>query len=216
MNAKSASQAFVDGAAIVQQQDLADTVARLLENCAGLTGATAIGLLVRNERSELELLSPTSHQAAELDLYQLQHETGPCVDAARDGIARSAYIDDIPARWGKVGAAIHRAYPFAESAPRDAVSSYACPPVVAGEERIHLLVAGEHGAGDRVEGLEDLGGLPGDLSDLLRYERVGRDVATAVIAEVEGVGDVDDDLGVQRCAVLLNHRDGTLPRNPRG
>jgi hypothetical protein len=41
-------------------------------------------------------------------------------------------------------------------------------------------------------------------------------VATAVIAEVEGVGDVDDDLGVQRCAVLLNHRDGTLPRNPRG
>jgi transcriptional regulator with GAF, ATPase, and Fis domain len=108
MTAATASQAFVDAAAaMVQQEDVTDTLNRLLADCAKFSAADAVGLLVRNAEDRLELLSATSHQAAELELYQLQHDTGPCVDAAREGVALSATADvEITERWGRVGEAI--------------------------------------------------------------------------------------------------------------
>jgi hypothetical protein len=49
----------------------------------------------------------TSHQVAELELYQIQQATGPCIDAIRAGSALSHYgADEIEARWPRVGAAI--------------------------------------------------------------------------------------------------------------
>lgn len=108
MTATTASQAFIDAAAaIVQQDDVADILARLLGDCTGLTNAGAIGLLVKDAHGRLELLSATSHQAVELELYELQHDTGPCVDAARDRAPLSVRSpDEVIARWGKVGEAI--------------------------------------------------------------------------------------------------------------
>jgi transcriptional regulator with GAF, ATPase, and Fis domain len=108
MTAATASQAFVDAAAaMVQQEDVTDTLNRLLADCAKFSAADAVGLLVRNAEDRLELLSATSHQAAELELYQLQHDTGPCVDSAREGVALSATADvEITERWGRVGEAI--------------------------------------------------------------------------------------------------------------
>jgi transcriptional regulator with GAF, ATPase, and Fis domain len=108
MTATTASQAFVDAAAaMVQQDDVADTLVRLLENCADLTSAAAIGLLVKDSHGHLEVLSATSHVAAELELYQLQHDTGPCVEVAVGGDVVSVRSDrDITARWDKVGEAI--------------------------------------------------------------------------------------------------------------
>jgi transcriptional regulator with GAF, ATPase, and Fis domain len=111
MSATTASQAFVDAAAaMVQQADIADTLARLLDDCAKLTTATAIGLLVKNGDGDLELLAATSHRATELELYQLQQNHGPCLDAARHGAALSAHSGDaIADRWGRVGEAIVKA-----------------------------------------------------------------------------------------------------------
>ncbi|MFI5693883.1 GAF and ANTAR domain-containing protein [Kribbella sp. NPDC051586] len=108
MTATTASQAFVDAAAaIVQQDDVADILVRLLNDCAGLTGAGAIGLLVKDGHGRLEILSATSHQAVELELYELQHDAGPCVDAARDGSQFSVRSPgEVAARWGEVGEAI--------------------------------------------------------------------------------------------------------------
>jgi transcriptional regulator with GAF, ATPase, and Fis domain len=108
MTATTASQAFVDAAAaMVQQDDVADTLVRLLENCADLTSAAAIGLLVKDSHGRLEVLSATSHLAAELELYQLQHDTGPCVEVAVTGAVVSVRSDsDITTRWDKVGEAI--------------------------------------------------------------------------------------------------------------
>jgi transcriptional regulator with GAF, ATPase, and Fis domain len=107
MTATSASQAFVNAtAAMVQNRDVIDTLATLLADCARFTTADAIGLLVKNSDGELELLSATSHVATELELYQLQHDAGPCVDAARDGVVVSEQTDEaITQRWGKVGEA---------------------------------------------------------------------------------------------------------------
>jgi GAF domain-containing protein len=108
MTAASASQALVDAAAaMVGQRDVAGTLSRLLDDCAKFTAADAIGVLVKDDQGQLEVLSSTSHQAAELELYQLQQETGPCIDASRDGMALSVRsADEIISRWGKVGEAI--------------------------------------------------------------------------------------------------------------
>jgi transcriptional regulator with GAF, ATPase, and Fis domain len=108
MTATTASQAFVDAAAaMVQQEDVADTLVRLLENCADLTSAAAIGLLVKDSHGRLEVLSATSHLAVELELYQLQNDTGPCVEVAVTGAVVSVRSDsDITTRWDQVGEAI--------------------------------------------------------------------------------------------------------------
>jgi transcriptional regulator with GAF, ATPase, and Fis domain len=108
MTATTASQAFIDAAAaMVQQDDVADILVRLLSDCAGVTGAGAIGLLVKDDHGRLDVLSATSHQAVELELYELQHDTGPCVDAARDGAPVSVRSPgEVIARWGTVGEAI--------------------------------------------------------------------------------------------------------------
>lgn len=108
MTATTASQAFVDAAAaMVQQDDVADTLARLLESCADLTSAAAIGLLVKDSHGRLEVLSATSHLATELELYQLQHDTGPCVEVAVTGAVVSVRSDsEITGRWDNVGEAI--------------------------------------------------------------------------------------------------------------
>jgi transcriptional regulator with GAF, ATPase, and Fis domain len=108
MTASTASQAFVDATtAMVNQQDVTGTLARLLADCAKFTAADAIGILVKNGNAHLELLSATSHRATELELYQLQQDAGPCIDAARGGSASSTSTDaDIISRWGKVGEAI--------------------------------------------------------------------------------------------------------------
>jgi GAF domain-containing protein len=108
MTASTASQALVDAAAaMVSRTDVADTLARLLADCARFTAADAIGVLVHDDDGGLEILSATSHHAAELELYQLQHDAGPCVDAARDGEPLSSDSDaDITDRWGEVGEAI--------------------------------------------------------------------------------------------------------------
>jgi transcriptional regulator with GAF, ATPase, and Fis domain len=108
MTATTASQAFVDAAAaMVQQHDVADTLARILENCADLTAAAAIGLLVKDSHGRLEVLSATSHLATELELYQLQHDTGPCVEVAVTGAVLTVRSDsEITGRWDNVGEAI--------------------------------------------------------------------------------------------------------------
>jgi transcriptional regulator with GAF, ATPase, and Fis domain len=108
MTVVSATQAFADAAAaMVQQQDVTGTLSRLLTDYTELTDAAAAGLLVKDERGELELLSASSHQATELELYQLQHDTGPCVDAATSESALAAYSDqDLTERWHQVGEAI--------------------------------------------------------------------------------------------------------------
>ena len=54
----------------------------------------------------LEMLSATSHRAEELELLQIQHERGPCVDAARYATVVTATGEEMATRWGPIGDAI--------------------------------------------------------------------------------------------------------------
>jgi hypothetical protein len=121
MTPLTAAQALADAtAALVQDNDVADVLARLLRDCAEVLSAEAVGLLVLTGDGDLELLSSTSHRLDELELYQIQQDSGPYVEAIRTGATTSCVgIDLIAQRWPEVGAAIvaagyqgARAYPL--------------------------------------------------------------------------------------------------------
>ena len=86
MTARTSAQALADVAsALVADHEITGLLARLVQDCAELLPADAAAILVRTADGEFELLSATSHRAAELELYQAQHAAGPCVDTVRTG-----------------------------------------------------------------------------------------------------------------------------------
>jgi hypothetical protein len=90
--------------ALVREHETADVLSELVLECAASLPADAAALLVTNGRGSLELLSATSHRASELEVYQAQHRSGPCVDVLRHGDRVVAVgADDIITRWPDVG-----------------------------------------------------------------------------------------------------------------
>ncbi len=90
MTTRTAGDAFAAAtAALVTQTDTAGILANVLADTAEVLQADSVGLLVYTpRRSQLELLSSTSHVAAELELYQLQHDTGPCLEVLQSNQRR--------------------------------------------------------------------------------------------------------------------------------
>src|SRR4051794_27183630 len=83
---------------LVRDHESTDLFSDLVRECATLLGADAVALLVDDGHGRLELLSATSHRATELELYQAQQGSGPCVDASRRGEEVSAVgADEITA-----------------------------------------------------------------------------------------------------------------------
>jgi transcriptional regulator with GAF, ATPase, and Fis domain len=212
MTAATASQAFVDAAAaMVQQDDVADTLTRLLADCAKFTAADAIGLLVKHEDGSLEILSATSHQAAELELYQLQQNSGPCVDVAHDGSALSVAVDtEFIERWGQVGEAIIAAgFHAVHAVPLrwhgrliGAMNAFHAVPETADGEAQQLTQAFADIAAVVIIQSAEL--TPGQLDERIRTALAGRTVieqAKGVLAQLSSVDMAGAyDLLVQRAA----------------
>ena len=112
MTTRTAGDAFAAAtAALVTQTDTAGILANVLADTAEVLQAHSVGLLVYTpRRSQLELLSSTSHVAAELELYQLQHDTGPCLEVLQSNQAVVVSLQSgLRDRWPPVGAAIAEA-----------------------------------------------------------------------------------------------------------
>jgi len=62
--------------ALVRDHETTDPLADLVRECATLLPAAAVVPLVDDGSGRLELLSATSHGAAELELYQAHENTG--------------------------------------------------------------------------------------------------------------------------------------------
>lgn len=103
-----ATEAFARAlASLVRESDVADVLAELLDDARAVLGASAAGLLVRSEIDGLEVLTATSHRAVEIELFQAQRRTGPCVDAIETSDQVHANgAATITARWPDVGPAI--------------------------------------------------------------------------------------------------------------
>jgi hypothetical protein len=107
-------------ASLLGDQDVIGMTSSLLSGCVRATGGAAAGLVVsRPDDQHLELLASTSHRVQELELYQLQVDEGPCVDAVKT-LAPVTVIgpQQIAIRWPAVAEAFERAgYVAVHAAP---------------------------------------------------------------------------------------------------
>lgn len=107
MRPQTSAQAIGEMASLlVQDHDVTDLLARLLSDCVQFLPVRAAGLLVKDPGVGAELLSATSHEATELELYQVLHNTGPCIDAMATLTPTFAVgLDAVRALWPAVGSA---------------------------------------------------------------------------------------------------------------
>ncbi|MRJ77416.1 ANTAR domain-containing protein [Aeromicrobium sp. SMF47] len=93
--------------ALRERQDVAGFLADLIEVCQRALAVEATGIMVLSRGGRLQLLAASSHQSAELELYQSQVDEGPCVDAAEGDV--SIIVADeatLRERWPHFGPAM--------------------------------------------------------------------------------------------------------------
>jgi ANTAR domain len=87
-------------AALVSSDDTVGIVTQLLLDASGVLGADGAGLVVVSGEGDVELLSSISHRAETLELFQLQADAGPCLDAIRtDRRVTATSAGEIAERW---------------------------------------------------------------------------------------------------------------------
>ena len=83
------SDAFVEVAdTLVNDFDVIDFLNTLTEHAVEVSGAAAAGLLLADHNGRLQFMTATDQDVRALELYQLQNEEGPCLDAYRQSEPR--------------------------------------------------------------------------------------------------------------------------------
>ncbi|MET4224574.1 GAF and ANTAR domain-containing protein [Oerskovia enterophila] len=105
MNPRTSAQALAAvTSALLQDHDVTGLLAQLVQDSARFVPADAAGLLLQGEGDVLEVLSATSHRATELELYQAQHDEGPCADVVRTGHSIEVVgAGEVDQRWPRIG-----------------------------------------------------------------------------------------------------------------
>ena len=87
--------------------DVTGALAALLTGVSEILPADAAAVLVQTEAGTLELLAATSHRVADLEMYQVQADEGPCIDSIRTSAAvTESGTEAILGRWPVTGRAI--------------------------------------------------------------------------------------------------------------
>lgn len=80
------SQTFLQLAdTLVADFDIIDLLTMLADRCVELVDADAAGILLADNKGNLRVMAASSEQARLLELFQLQNEEGPCLDAHASG-----------------------------------------------------------------------------------------------------------------------------------
>jgi GAF domain-containing protein len=100
MTQQSSAHALAEvTAALVREHDVTDLLTVVLRDCIEVLPVDGAAILVLRQGGALELLSASSHRTEELELYQAQHDEGPCVEAAHSGQAVMAGLSEVQQRW---------------------------------------------------------------------------------------------------------------------
>ncbi len=79
-------QSLVDLAdTLVADYDVVELLTRLTGRCVDVLGASAAGVMLASASGDLRLVASSSEAMRVLELFELQAEEGPCLDAFRSG-----------------------------------------------------------------------------------------------------------------------------------
>ena len=91
---------------LVDDFDVIDFLHMLVDRCVELLDVHAAGLLLADQRGRLQLIATSNEQVRLLELFQLQNDDGPCLDAFATGIGVShPDLADADGRWPRFTAA---------------------------------------------------------------------------------------------------------------
>jgi GAF domain-containing protein len=101
VSAQRLAEVFVEVAdTLVDDFDVIEFLQLVTERTAELLNAAAVGLLLADQHDELQFMAASDEEAKLLELFEVQHAEGPCLDAFRTG--RPIFVPDITAdshRW---------------------------------------------------------------------------------------------------------------------
>src|SRR5579863_10112978 len=70
---------------LVDDYDVIDLLTGLADRCVSLLGVSAAGVMLASPAGSLELAASSSEAMRLLELFELQQQEGPCLDAFRTG-----------------------------------------------------------------------------------------------------------------------------------
>ena len=95
------AQVFVELAdTLVAQFDVIDFLHTLTERCVELLAVDAAGLMLTDQRGQLRVIASSAESARLVEIFELQHSEGPCMDCFHGGQqVVNVGEDQIRARW---------------------------------------------------------------------------------------------------------------------
>ncbi len=92
---------FVEAAdTLVDEYDLIEFLQMVTNRTAEITGASDVGLLLADQRGQLQFVAASNETVKALEIFQIQNHEGPCLDAFQSG---QPVVDtdmaDAAARW---------------------------------------------------------------------------------------------------------------------
>lgn len=95
------AEVFVEVAdTLVDEFDLIEFLQLVTARTAKLLQAGAVGLLLADQHGELQFMASSNEATKLLELFELQHDEGPCLEAFRTGVAVStADLSAANERW---------------------------------------------------------------------------------------------------------------------
>ena len=81
------AETFVELAdTLVADFDVVDFLHGLADHCVQLLAVDAAGLMLADQRGSLRVIASSSEQARLVELFQLQHDQGPCLECFQTGL----------------------------------------------------------------------------------------------------------------------------------
>lgn len=93
--------AFIEFAdTMVDEYDVVEFLHRLAERCVELTNTSEAGIMLADRDGTLQYVASSSERMRLIEIFELQHDEGPCLDAFRDGTSvHSELSNDADGRW---------------------------------------------------------------------------------------------------------------------